>query len=123
MTFAGSGFSRIDRHDRAVGGATRSNMLAIRMRRVGSKKRPFFRIVVARAEAARDGSFIEVLGHYYPRTRPAMIDVDRERMQYWLSKGAKASDTVRTLFARHLPPAPPSQAGAASEPAPAAATE
>jgi small subunit ribosomal protein S16 len=98
-------------------------MLAIRMRRVGSKKRPFFRIVVARKEAARDGSFIEILGNYYPRTKPATIEVDRERLQYWLSKGAKASDTVRTLFARHLPPAPVNQAGAAAEPVSAGAPE
>jgi small subunit ribosomal protein S16 len=98
-------------------------MLAIRMRRVGSKKRPFFRIVVARSEAARDGSFIEILGHYYPRTKPATIDVDRERVRYWLSKGAKASDTIRTLLARHLPPAPVSEATVARESVPAAATE
>ena len=98
-------------------------MLAIRMRRVGSKKRPFFRIVVARSEAARDGSFIEILGNYYPRTKPAAIEVNRERMHYWLSKGAKASDTIRTLFARHLPPAPVSEATVAHEPSPAAATE
>ena len=52
-----------------------------------------------------------------------MIDVDRERMQYWLSKGAKASDTVRTLFARHLPPAPVNQAAAAAEPVSAGAAE
>jgi small subunit ribosomal protein S16 len=80
-------------------------MLAIRMRRVGSKKRPFFRLVVARSEAARDGSFLEILGHYYPRARPAKIEVDRERVSYWVSKGARPSDTVRTLIARHLPPA------------------
>jgi small subunit ribosomal protein S16 len=75
-------------------------MLAIRMRRVGSKKRPFFRVVVAESTAARDGSFVEVLGHYYPRARPAKVDIDRERVQYWISKGAKPSDTVRTLMAR-----------------------
>jgi small subunit ribosomal protein S16 len=79
-------------------------MLAIRMRRVGSKKRPFFRVVVAESTAARDGSFVEVLGHYYPRTKPAKVDVNRERVDYWLSKGARPSDTVRTLIA-HLPPA------------------
>jgi small subunit ribosomal protein S16 len=77
-------------------------MLAIRMRRVGSKKRPFFRVVVADSTAARDGSFVEVLGHYYPRAKPARIEVDRERVQYWISKGAKASDTVRTLIKRHV---------------------
>ena len=80
-------------------------MLAIRMRRVGSKKRPFFRVVVARSEAARDGSFLEILGSYYPRAKPAKVEVNRERVDYWVAKGARPSDTVRTLFARHLPPA------------------
>lgn len=77
-------------------------MLAIRMRRVGSKKRPFFRVVVADSTAARDGSFVEVLGNYYPRTKPARMEVDRERVSYWISKGARPSDTVRTLIARHV---------------------
>jgi small subunit ribosomal protein S16 len=81
-------------------------MLAIRMRRVGSKRRPYFRVVVANSTAARDGSFVEILGHYYPRTTPAKVDIKRERVDYWLSKGAQPSDTVRTLIARHLPPAP-----------------
>jgi small subunit ribosomal protein S16 len=94
-------------------------MLAIRMRRVGSKKRPYFRVVVARSEAARDGSFIEILGHYYPRTKPAKVEVDRERVDYWLSKGARPSDTVRTLIARHLtaePVAAPAAQSAAEAP-------
>lgn len=90
-------------------------MLAIRMRRVGSKKRPFFRVVVAESTAARDGSFVEVLGHYYPRSRPAKVDIDRERVQYWISKGAKPSDTVRTLIARHQPAAPTEATPAAAE--------
>ena len=77
-------------------------MLAIRMRRVGSKKRPFFRVVVADSTAARDGSFVEVLGHYYPRAKPARVEIKRDRVQYWIDKGAKASDTVRTLMARHM---------------------
>lgn len=77
-------------------------MLAIRMRRVGSKKRPFFRVVVAESAAAREGSFVEVLGHYDPRTRPAKVEIDRERVNYWISKGAKPSDTVRSLMARHM---------------------
>jgi small subunit ribosomal protein S16 len=78
---------------------------------------------VARSEAARDGSFLEILGSYYPRTKPAKIEVDRERVNYWMSKGAKPSDTVRTLIARHLPPAPPAgeTATAASVPTPPAA--
>jgi small subunit ribosomal protein S16 len=90
-------------------------MLAIRMRRVGSKKRPFFRVVVADSTAARDGSFVEVLGHYYPRSKPAKVDVNRERVDYWVSKGARPSDTVRTLIARHLPPAPAPAAAPAAE--------
>jgi small subunit ribosomal protein S16 len=90
-------------------------MLAIRMRRVGSKKRPYFRVVVANSVAARDGSFVEILGHYYPRTKPAKVDVNRERIDYWLSKGARPSDTVRTLIARHLPPPAPAAAAPAAE--------
>ena len=87
-------------------------MLAIRLRRAGSKKRPFFRIVVADSRAARDSSFVEILGHYNPRTKPAIVDVKRERVDYWLGKGAQPSDSVRTLIARHLTPKP-----AAAEPA------
>jgi small subunit ribosomal protein S16 len=79
-------------------------MLAIRLRRAGSKKRPFFRIVVADSRAARDSSFVEILGHYNPRTKPALVDVRKDRVDYWLSKGAQPSDTVRTLMARHLTP-------------------
>jgi small subunit ribosomal protein S16 len=79
-------------------------MLAIRMRRVGSKKRPFFRIVVIDSRAPRDSRFLEVLGHYNPRTRPEQLQIKRDRLQHWLQAGAQPSDTVRTLVARH--PAP-----------------
>lgn len=81
-------------------------MVAIRLRRAGSKKRPYFRIVVTDARAARDSSFIEILGHYNPRSRPARVDIQRARVDYWISKGAQPSDSVRTLIARHLTPAP-----------------
>lgn len=77
-------------------------MLAIRMRKMGSKKRPFFRVVVIDSRAARDGSFVEIVGHYNPRTKPAKVEVDRERVTYWVSKGAQLSDTVRTLLKRHM---------------------
>ena len=77
-------------------------MVAIRLRRAGSKKRPFFRIVVTDSRAARDSSFVEILGHYNPRTKPALVDVQQDRVDYWLSKGAQPSDSVRTLIARHL---------------------
>ena len=89
-------------------------MLAIRMRRVGAKKRPFFRVVVTEQRTSPDDAFVEILGHYYPRAKPAKVEVDRERVQYWIAKGARPSDTVRTLIARHL---------AAPAAAPAAAAE
>jgi small subunit ribosomal protein S16 len=81
-------------------------MLAIRLRRAGSKKRPFFRIVVADSRSAADSAFVEILGHYNPRTKPAIVHVDKERVDYWLGKGAQPSDSVRTLMARHLTAAP-----------------
>ena len=79
-------------------------MLAIRLRRTGSKKRPFFRVVVTDSRTARDSSFVEVLGHYNPRTKPETLDIERERLEHWLKLGASPSDTVRTLVAR-MPPA------------------
>lgn len=81
-------------------------MLAIRMRRAGSKNRPFFRIVVTETRSARDGRFVEVLGHYNPRTKPEKLELDRERLAHWLKAGAQASDTVRTLLDRAPVPAP-----------------
>jgi small subunit ribosomal protein S16 len=75
-------------------------MLAIRLRRTGSKKRPFFRVVVTDSRTARDSRFVEVLGHYNPRTTPETMTLNRERLDHWLKVGAQTSDTVRTLVAR-----------------------
>jgi len=94
-------------------------MVAIRLRRAGSKKRPFFRVVVTDSRTARDSSFVEILGHYNPRSKPAVVQVDKERVAYWIQKGAQPSDTVRTLIARHLTPA--SADATAGKPAPVAA--
>jgi small subunit ribosomal protein S16 len=77
-------------------------MLAIRMRRAGSKKRPFYRVVVAEARDPREGAFKEILGTYNPRTKPASVEVNRERLTHWIKQGARPSDSVRTLIARHL---------------------
>ena len=77
-------------------------MVTIRMTRVGSKKRPFFRVAVIDQRAARDGSSVEIVGHYNPRTKPAKVTIDRERIDYWVGKGAQLSDTVRTLLKRHV---------------------
>ena len=77
-------------------------MLVIRMRRTGSKKRPHYRVVVTERRSPREGGFIETLGFYNPRTRPAVVDVNKERIAHWISQGARPSDSVRTLIARHL---------------------
>jgi small subunit ribosomal protein S16 len=73
-------------------------MLSIRLRRTGSTKRPYYRVVVADSRSWRDGRFIEVLGHYEPRREPPVVKIDAERAKHWLSKGAKATDTVRSLL-------------------------
>jgi small subunit ribosomal protein S16 len=77
-------------------------MLAIRLRRMGSSKKPYFRVVVTEARSARDSSFVENLGTYNPRSRPAKVEINKERMQHWLKQGARPSDSVRTLLQRHL---------------------
>ena len=73
-------------------------MLSIRLRRTGSTKRPYYRVVVADSRAWRDGRFVEVLGHYDPRKSPAVVKIDAERAKHWISKGARASDTVKSLL-------------------------
>ena len=70
----------------------------IRLQRHGSKKRPFYFIVVADARAPRDGKFIQKLGTYNPQTQPATIQLDRQRALDWLEKGAQPTDTVRRLL-------------------------
>ena len=75
-------------------------MLSIRLRRTGAAKRPYYRVVVADSRATRDGRFVEVLGHYDPRPDPAVVTIDTERANYWLGKGARPSDTVRSLLKR-----------------------
>ncbi|MEW6274096.1 MAG: 30S ribosomal protein S16 [Bacillota bacterium] len=70
----------------------------IRLRRMGAKKNPFYRIVVADSRSPRDGRFIEELGYYNPLKDPVEIKIDRERALNWLSKGAQLTDTVRALF-------------------------
>lgn len=67
---------------------------------MGSKGRPFYRLVVADSRAKRDGRFIEILGHYNPMTEPAEVKLDEERALYWLSVGAQPSDTVRRIFSK-----------------------
>jgi small subunit ribosomal protein S16 len=77
-------------------------MLSIRLRRVGSTKKPFFRVVVTEARSARDSSFVENVGTYNPRSKPAAVELNKVRVQHWLDQGARPSDSVRTLLAKHL---------------------
>jgi small subunit ribosomal protein S16 len=76
-------------------------MLSIRLRRVGTTKKPHYRVVVADSRAWRDGRFVEVLGHYDPRQEPAVVKIDSERAQFWIGRGARPSDTVRSLLKKN----------------------
>ncbi|MFQ5817632.1 MAG: 30S ribosomal protein S16 [Terriglobia bacterium] len=80
------------------------SLLAIRLTRVGKKKKPFYRVVVIEKRRARDSKFIEVVGTYDPLKQPAEIKLKADRIQYWLSQGAQPSDTVRS-FLRQQPSA------------------
>ena len=75
-------------------------MIKLRLRRMGAKKRPSYRIVAAESRFQRDGRFIEVVGFYDPLTDPATVRVDAERARHWLSKGAQPTDTVRDILRR-----------------------
>jgi small subunit ribosomal protein S16 len=77
-------------------------MLSIRLRRMGSTKKPYFRVVVTEARSARDSSFVENVGTYHPRAKPAQVSINKERIQHWIKLGARPSDSVRTLIAKHL---------------------
>ncbi|HET7092739.1 MAG TPA: 30S ribosomal protein S16 [Thermomicrobiales bacterium] len=75
-------------------------MIKLRLRRMGAKKRPSYRIVAADSRSPRDGRFIEAVGLYDPITDPATIRIDEERVRHWLSVGAQPTDTVRDIFRR-----------------------
>ena len=75
-------------------------MVRIRLRRVGAKKQPSYRIVVAHSESPRDGRFIEKIGFFNPRTEPESVELDRERALYWLKQGAQPTPAVERLLRR-----------------------
>lgn len=75
-------------------------MLMIRLARIGARKQPYYRVVVIDKERARNGRSVEVVGLYNPRTTPTTIDLKRERIDYWVSKGAQLSDTVSRLLTK-----------------------
>ena len=73
-------------------------MVKIRLMRAGSKKRPFYRIVAADSRSPRDGKFLEILGYYDPRQKPYVLEVDTEKVQEWVNKGAQTSERVGKLI-------------------------
>jgi len=74
--------------------------MAVRMRltRVGSKKNPIYRVVVADSRSPRDGKFIEIVGRYNPQTQPSTIEIDEAKVKDWISKGAQPTDSVKRLM-------------------------
>ena len=80
-------------------------MLMIRLKRTGARKQPHYRVVVIEKERARNGLPVEVVGTYNPRTSPASIELKRERIEYWVSKGAKMSDRVSKIMSKPVPAA------------------
>ena len=76
-------------------------MVKIRLRRMGAKKAPFYRIVVADSRSPRDGSCIEEIGTYNPLTDPATVTIDAEKAQQWIKNGAQPTDTVRALLKKN----------------------
>ena len=96
-------------------------MLRMRLRRVGAKNQPSYRIVVADSRAARDGAFVDYLGHYNPRTEPPTVVIDEEKARKWLSVGAKPSDAVQRIIDKMGEPAEAPEAELTPESEPAAA--
>ncbi len=84
-------------------------MLSIRLRRTGSTKKPYYRVVVADSRSWRDGRFVEVLGHYNPRAvaEQDKFKIDTAQAQHWIARGAQPSDTVRSLLKKAVPVAAP----------------
>ncbi|PYN04535.1 MAG: 30S ribosomal protein S16 [Candidatus Rokuibacteriota bacterium] len=80
--------------------------VTIRLRRMGTTKRPAYRVVVADSRSPRDGRFIEVLGHYSPLTEPPTVKIDRAKVEAWIKKGAQPSNTVRQLIKNAPEPKP-----------------
>ena len=76
----------------------RNRMLKIRLRRTGARNQPSYRVVVADARAARDGAFVDHLGHYNPRTDPPTVVIDQEKARKWIGQGAQPTESVRQLL-------------------------
>ena len=100
----------------------------VRLTRVGNKKNPVWRVVVADQRSPRDGRVIEMLGHYNPQTEPSTVVIDRERLDHWIERGAQPSNTIRRLMRTEntvavAPPTAPAATSDSAEPAEAADPE
>jgi small subunit ribosomal protein S16 len=95
----------------------------VRLTRVGSKKNPIWRVVVADQRSPRDGRFIETIGHYNPQTEPSTIRIDEERLQHWLDRGAQPSGSVKQLVKAYSKGGGAAAAVAVAEPEPEPAPE
>jgi small subunit ribosomal protein S16 len=91
----------------------------VRLTRVGSKKNPIWRVVVADQRSPRDGRFIETIGHYNPQTEPSTIRIDEDRLQHWLARGAQPSGSVKQLVKAYSKSGGAPAVAAPAEPAPA----
>lgn len=91
LTKANNCYILIDRREEEMA-------LKLRLTRMGSKKRPFYRIVAVNSETRRDGRALEYIGHYNPMTEPADIRIDTDKVQKWMDRGAKPSNTVKSLL-------------------------
>jgi small subunit ribosomal protein S16 len=78
-------------------------VLTIRLARIGKKKHPYYRVVVTEKTRPRNGRFVEIVGTYNPQTKPAAVQLDSERVKYWIAKGAQPSETVRSLIRNPKP--------------------
>ena len=85
----------------ALNQAVKQMAVKIRLRRMGAKKSPFYRIVVADSRYPRDGRFIEEIGYYNPMEEPSVVKVDPEKAKKWIANGAQPTDTVKALFKKH----------------------
>jgi small subunit ribosomal protein S16 len=107
-------------------------MVKIRLMRLGKRKQPYYRVVVADSRSPRDGRIIENIGKYHPRAHPSVIDIDEERAVHWLRNGAQPSDPVKVLlqktgiwerFSGEAPPPPKPEKAKKPEPEPEAVAE
>jgi small subunit ribosomal protein S16 len=81
-------------------------LLRIRLSRMGAKKKPFYRVVVMERRQNRDGSFVEIVGHYNPTSNPPLIDLKMDRIRHWLECGAQPSETVNSLMKKAVTSTP-----------------